>query len=188
MFHRYVLILISSLLIFLITKFIHTAIWAPYKIQHHFRKQGIKGPDYRPIFGNSAEIRRLFARAQSKSTPINHDVVHRVAPFYHEWSGTYGKTFLYWFGNRPRLAVSDQDMVKEILMNTKGLFEKNRYNPQSRLLFGQGLVGLEGEKWALHRRITIQAFNMERIKVYFLFQYSISQNMQLRKNCMKMLV
>ena len=39
-------------------------------------------------------------------------------------------------------------------------------------MFGDGLVGLSSEKWTLHRRITSQAFNMERVKViYVLFSY-----------------
>ncbi|KAJ6674414.1 CYTOCHROME P450 FAMILY 721 SUBFAMILY A POLYPEPTIDE 1 [Salix viminalis] len=117
------------------------------------------------FFGNSAEIRRLFAAAaESKSTSINHDVLHRVAPLYYEWSRKYGRTFLYWFGAKPRLAMSDPDMIKEILMNTGGSFEKVPFNPQSKVLFGGGLVGLDGERWAVHRRITNQAFNMERVK------------------------
>ncbi|KAG6773234.1 hypothetical protein POTOM_020495 [Populus tomentosa] len=140
-------------------------VWVPLRIQAHFKKQGISGPKYRFIFGNSSEIRRLFAAAtESKSTGINHDVLHRVAPLYYEWSRKYGKTFLYWFGSKPRLAMSDPDMIKEILMNTGGSFEKIPYNPQSKVLFGGGLVGLDGDKWALHRRITNQAFNMERVK------------------------
>ncbi|KAJ6874173.1 hypothetical protein NC651_032870 [Populus alba x Populus x berolinensis] len=94
-------------------------IWVPLRIQTHFKKQGISGPKYEIIFGNLAEIRRLFAAAaESKSTRINHDILHRVAPLYYEWSRKYGKTFLYWFGSKPRLAMSDPDMIKEILMNT----------------------------------------------------------------------
>ena len=61
--------------------------------------------------------------------------------------------------------MSDPDMIKEILMNTGGSFEKIPFNPQSKVLFGGGLVGLDGERWAIHRRITNQAFNMERVKV-----------------------
>lgn len=76
----------------------------------------------------------------------------------------YGKTFLYWFGSKPRLAISDPDMVKEVLMNKGGEFGKVPYNPQSKLLFGQGLVGLEGDQWAVHRRIINRGFNMELIK------------------------
>ncbi|KAJ4833945.1 hypothetical protein Tsubulata_016654, partial [Turnera subulata] len=155
---------ISNLLLVCTIKFLHSVLWVPMRIQRHFKKQGISGPDYRPIFGNSAEIRRLFAEAQSKSTPLDHYVVSRVAPFYHHWSRRYGKTFLYWFGSTPRLAISDPDMIKEALMNTSGSFDTVKRNPQAKLLFGQGLVGLQGEQWAVHRRIINQAFNMERVK------------------------
>ncbi|KAK6130968.1 hypothetical protein DH2020_035294 [Rehmannia glutinosa] len=63
-----------------------------------------------------------------------------------------------------RLAVSDPDMIKEVLMNSNGLFPKVNFNPSAKILLGDGLVRLEGQKWAVHRRITSQAFNMERVK------------------------
>nr|TKS15953.1 cytochrome P450 734A1-like [Populus alba] len=150
-----------------IFKFIHSVIWVPWKTQVYFRKQGISGPNYRPIFGNTPEYRRLFSEVRSKPMPFNHDIVHRVAPFYCEWSRKYGKTFLYWFGTKPTLAISDPDMIKEVLMNTgDGSFQKARNNPLAKLLFGQGLNGLDGEEWALHRRIANQAFMIERVKCW----------------------
>lgn len=105
--------------------------------------------------------------AEAEAEPISfvsHEIVHRVMPHYYNWSTLYGKTFLYWFGPKPRLAVADPDMIKEILLNNTGSYEKVKFNPLSKLLFGEGLVRLSGEKWAVHRRITSQAFNMERIK------------------------
>lgn len=163
-------ILILVLVAFLwicILKFVYTIIWIPWRVQTHFKKQGVMGPGYRPIFGNSAEIRQLFAEAQSKPAPPlhHHDVLHRVAPFYYRWSNLYGEPFLYWFGSKPRLGISDLDMIKEVAMNTGGSFGKIGFNPMSRTLFGQGLVGLKGEEWAFHRRIANQAFSMERVKV-----------------------
>ncbi|XP_027149462.1 cytochrome P450 734A1-like [Coffea eugenioides] len=160
------LLLILVLLISFILKFVYSIIWVPLKIQRHFRKQGIEGPDYHPIFGNTAEIRRRMI-AEAEAEPISfvsHEIVHRVMPHYYNWSTLYGKTFLYWFGPKPRLAVADPDMIKEILLNNTGSYEKVKFNPLSKLLFGEGLVRLSGEKWAVHRRITSQAFNMERIK------------------------
>lgn len=163
------LLLLAVIFIVIITsllKFVYSFIWVPHRIQRHFKEQGVGGPGYRLITGNSAEIRRLFIEAQSKPiSPIHHDILHRTAPLYHEWSRMYGKTFLYWFGSKPRLAISDPDMIKEVLMDTSGSFEKIGFNPLSRQLFGQGLVGLTGDKWAIHRRISNQAFNMERVKV-----------------------
>ncbi|KAH8488205.1 hypothetical protein Peur_060058 [Populus x canadensis] len=150
-----------------VLRLIHSMIWVPWRIHVHFRKQGISGPNYRPIFGNTEEYRNSFTEARKKTMPFNHNIVHRVTPFYHEWSRKYGKTFLYWFGVIPILATADLDMIKDIFMNTGGgSFEKVRLNPQAKLLFGQGLNGLVGEEWALHRRIANQAFMMERIKCW----------------------
>lgn len=161
------LTVILSVIITSLLKFVYSFIWIPHRIQRHFKEQGVSGPGYRLITGNSAEIRRLFIEAQSKPiSPVDHDILHRTAPLYHNWSRMYGKTFLYWFGSKPRLAISDPDMIKEVLTDTSGSFDKIGFNPLSRQLFGQGLVGLTGDKWSIHRRITNQAFNMERVKAW----------------------
>lgn len=107
----------------------------------------------------------MVGEAQAKRTTLCHDITHRLIPFYYEWSETYGKTFLYWFGTRPRLAISEPDMVKEVLLNTSGSFDKIDANPLSRILIGEGSGGLKGQKWAIHRKITNQAFPMEKVKV-----------------------
>lgn len=39
-----------------------------------------------------------------------------VIPHYYSWSTLNGKTFLYWFGAKPRLAIADPDLIKEILI------------------------------------------------------------------------
>lgn len=160
------LVMISLLLlsIFLL-KFVQTNFWVPWRIQKHLNKQGIQGPAYRLIFGNLKEIGRMINQAESKSMPFNHDILNRVAPHYHKWSSMYGKTFLFWYGSDPTLTVADPELIKQVLPNSNLTFEKLGFNPLSKQLFGQGLVGLTGAKWAVHRKIAIQAFNMERVKV-----------------------
>lgn len=108
----------------------------------------------------------MISVAESRPMSMSNDIVHRVMPHYYHWSTVYGKNFLYWFGPKHRLAVADPDMIKEILLNTNGSFQKVPFNPLTKLLFGEGLVGLMGEQWAVHRRITSQAFNMERVKAW----------------------
>ncbi|XP_062097396.1 cytochrome P450 734A6 isoform X2 [Humulus lupulus] len=160
-----ILIMLMILLLFVtLAKFAYSTIWVPLKIQRQFHNQGVSGPGYRLLFGNTAQIRRLFTEIQTKSTLIDNDVLPFVSPFYHKWSRMYGKTFLYWFGPKPRLAIADPELIKEVLMNTSGLFGKVGFNPSNKQLFGQGLVGLEGDSWAIHRRIANQAFSMERVK------------------------
>ncbi|RHN48282.1 putative cytochrome P450 [Medicago truncatula] len=158
-----VTILVLVVLYYLL-KTLHSIFYVPYKIQQHFRNQGISGPTYRPIFGNSSEIKRLYAETKSESNPFDHDILKRVVPFYNRWSCMYGKTFLYWFGSTPRLAISDPDLIKEVLVTNCVEYGKVPYNPQSKLLFGQGLVGLQGDQWNFHRRIFNLAFNTEILK------------------------
>ncbi|KAL8145055.1 hypothetical protein AgCh_003319 [Apium graveolens] len=109
----------------------------------------------------------MTEEAQSKSIScLNHDIVHRVSPDYYQWSAKYGKTFLCWFGTTPRLVLADPDMIKEALLNTTDIVDRDSFNPSSRPLFGQGLTGLMGHKWAAHRKIVTAAFNMQNIKAW----------------------
>nr|GEY58092.1 cytochrome P450 734A1 [Tanacetum cinerariifolium] len=135
-------LLVPIILLTLTTFFNYTL--TPLRIQHHFKKQGIGGPSYRPVFGNSAAIRcRMIADAQTEAShfSFNHnEVVQRVMPHYYNWSKAYGSPFLYWFGTKARLAISDPDMIKEILVSKAGSFEKPPSNPAFKGLFGEGLV------------------------------------------------
>lgn len=159
MFHLFALLLL--LFIYLIRKHI----WIPYRIQTHFARQGVRGPPRNPLSGNARHVRDLIAQAQSEPTrPFAHDIVGRVQPHYRLWAEKYGRTFLFWFGPTPRLAVSDPDAIKLVLTDP-GCFVKVGFNPLSRQLFGEGLVALKGDKWAQRRKILSPAFNMERVKV-----------------------
>lgn len=55
------------------------------------------------------------------------------------------------------------DLVREVLSNKFGHFEKSRMNPLARLL-ATGLASYEGEQWAKHRRILNPAFHLEKLK------------------------
>ncbi|XP_020590477.1 cytochrome P450 734A1-like [Phalaenopsis equestris] len=143
-------------------------LWIPRRTQLHFRRQGITGPPYRPFIGNAGDIRKLAAAALSQPMPkLCHDILWRVDPRYALWSAAHGKTFLFWFGTRPRLAFAEPEMVKEVLLNTGGgggEFERMQETPIVKYLLGDGLFRLRGPKWAKHRRIISPAFNMERVK------------------------
>ncbi|XP_062024145.1 cytochrome P450 734A1-like [Rosa rugosa] len=158
------LLLLFVLPLIFILKFVYSTILVPWRTRNHFLKQGIDGPAYRPIIGNSAEIRLMFKEAQSKRVPFDHNVLGRTLPFYPSWSKVYGKNFLYWFGSKPRLAIADPEMIKQVLINTSGSFQRVPLTPSSRVLFGDGLPALEGERWAFHRKIVNQAFKMERVE------------------------
>ncbi|CAJ2632883.1 unnamed protein product [Trifolium pratense] len=55
-------------------------------------------------------------------------------------------------------------MIKEVLVTKCGEYGRIPYNPQAKLLYGQGLPGLQGDQWNFHRMIINLAFNMELVK------------------------
>lgn len=73
---------------------------------------------------------------------------------------------MFWAGTRPRLIVMDPKMMKEILSNRQGHFQKPPINPLI-LIIAKGLAALEGEEWAKHRRILNPAFHVDKLKVPF---------------------
>ncbi|XP_012071804.2 cytochrome P450 734A1-like [Jatropha curcas] len=159
----FIFVMILAILFLYLLKLVYSILWVPHKTQRHFRKQGIQGPDYRPIIGNSSEMKLKREEAKSKVSD-DHSILNRVVPAYSTWSRMYGKNYLYWFGTKPRLAIADPGMIKEVLMNTGGLYERLDNDPLSKQLLGEGLPELRGEKWAVHRRISNLALNLEQVK------------------------
>lgn len=72
-----------------------------------------------------------------------------------------------WFGPVPRVIITNPEQVKEIFSKF-GNFRKPQLNPLVNYLLS-GLVKLEDDKWAMHRKIINPAFHMEKLKVLYIF-------------------
>lgn len=169
----YLLILAAIVVIFLVLKSIYNGILFPFMVKKRFNQQGIRGPEYRPVYGNSDEIRRKFDDTlKKKPAKFSHEtVVQRADPFCEEWFGKCGngktRAFVFCHGSIPRLALLDPEMIKEVMLNKSGHVAKAKMPPSASQLFGKGLVDLHGHKWAFHRKIANRAFFIDRIKVIF---------------------
>ncbi|KAK6134441.1 hypothetical protein DH2020_031820 [Rehmannia glutinosa] len=73
-----------------------------------------------------------------------------------------GENSFMWFGPSPRLNIADPQLMKEI-MTRHDLFHKPLPDPIGHTVAG-GLLFLEDEKWAKHRKIINPAFHMEKLK------------------------
>jgi len=149
---------------FLLLKIATLIWWKPLQIKRYFESQGIRGPPYRLLYGNAADIHRMNTQAKSTPMPWSHDIVARVLPHYHHWTKTYGEDFIFWFGPKAILNVPQPELIKEILSNKFGHYEKLSGNPLVRKWIGLGLAGLEGEKWVQHRKIVGPAFHLDLLK------------------------
>ncbi|KAJ3685050.1 hypothetical protein LUZ61_014214 [Rhynchospora tenuis] len=140
--------------------------WAwlrPMRLDRALRKQGLRGTVYRPLPGDLKENARLSKEARAKPMPLSHDITPRVAPLIHRTMKEFGKQSITWVGPNPRVTIMDPELVKEILSNKFGHFERQKPSRLGRLL-ADGLANHDGEKWAKHRRILNPAFHVEKLK------------------------
>ncbi|MBA0827648.1 hypothetical protein Goarm_012410 [Gossypium armourianum] len=145
-------------------KFLYDYLWIPLRIQHMLNSQGIKGPPYRFIHGNNKEIAKMRQEASIKPMALTHDIFPKVQPQIYSWINKYGRNYLYWNGVRAELVISEPELVREILKNSEKTFPKRKPTIYLSKLLGNGLVTVEGEKWAKQRKLANYAFHGESLK------------------------
>ncbi|KAJ3681268.1 hypothetical protein LUZ60_015757 [Juncus effusus] len=158
---------IGALSLFLLWGALRTLEWAwftPKRLDRALRKQGLKGRTYRSISGDINENSRLNKEARTKPMSLSHDIIPRVQPFLSRTMKEYGKFSITWIGPNPRVTIPDSELVREVLSNKFGHFEKPKFGRGLGKLLADGLVTYEGEKWAEHRRILNPAFHFEKLK------------------------
>lgn len=86
-----VLVFLSSLTIYSLLKFFHKTWWLPNRIKRVMSSQGISGPPYRFVHGNTKEIAHIKDQAKtSLFTGISHDIYPRIQPQFVIWFRLYG--------------------------------------------------------------------------------------------------
>ncbi|KAJ9168028.1 hypothetical protein P3X46_019605 [Hevea brasiliensis] len=106
---------------------------------------------------------RLITEAWSKPINLTHQIAQRVDPLTLNTVRKYGKISMYWYGTTPRLIISDPELMREVLSNKLGNFEKPPLNPLVPSI-AKGVTELQGEKWVEHRRVINPAFQLEKLK------------------------
>ncbi|URD80901.1 cytochrome P450 [Musa troglodytarum] len=140
--------------------------WRPYATTMAFRKQGVGGPGYKFWSGSNEELKSMQREAMQLVLDNHcHDITLRVQPQYRKWISQYGDVILFWFGPKPRLLISDPEMVKQVLANKFGFYHKPEVPSAIWALLGKGLVLVEGSEWARHRRVVNPAFKMDKLKL-----------------------
>ncbi|KAJ4780787.1 Cytochrome P450 [Rhynchospora pubera] len=153
----------SLLLLWGATRALEWAWLKPRRFEQAMRKQGLCGTVYRSLAGDLKEIIRLNKEARATPMQFSHDIAPRISHFQYRTIKQFGKLSFTWFGPYPRITVMDSGLVREILSNKVGHFEKENFSRLGQLL-AAGLANYGGEKWAKHRRILNPAFQVEKLK------------------------
>ncbi|KAK9934910.1 hypothetical protein M0R45_022036 [Rubus argutus] len=153
------------LLLLALIKILYKQWWIPTRIKKTMNLQGVKGPPYRLIHGNTKEISNMIKEAMSRPKSLSHDILTQIYPHIHSWSKKYeGKTYLQWYGSQAQLIVMDTELCKEILNDKDRVYRKPKKEGFALRLQGNGLPGIEGEKWSKVRKISMHAFHGESLK------------------------
>ncbi|KAK9934960.1 hypothetical protein M0R45_022080 [Rubus argutus] len=158
----------SFLCVFLVLALItifHKLWWTPNRIQKLMASQGIKGPSYRFIHGNTKEISKMKKEAMSTSlTNFSHDIFSRVQPHILLWNKSCGKNFVQWYGCQVQLVISEPELIKEIL-NKKDTYPKRKLLPLMKKIFGEGVATTTNpQKWEKLRKLADHAFHGDSLK------------------------
>ncbi|NP_001141098.2 Cytochrome P450 72A14 [Zea mays] len=138
--------------------------WRPRRLARALRSQGLCGTSYRSLAGDAPLTEELNREARSRPLPLGcHDVAPRAMPLFHQTMKEHGKTSITWFGPVPRVTITKPELVREVLSNKFGHYEKLKLRKLQRMLHN-GLGSHEGDKWAKHRRIINPAFHLEKLK------------------------
>ncbi|KAI3954484.1 hypothetical protein MKW92_053469 [Papaver armeniacum] len=152
-------------LLLILIKFLHKVWWNPIQITKIFSAQGIKGPPYKFLHGNTKEIYKTLYETRSKPMKdLSHQIFPYLQPFQHSCIKDYGKNFLCWIGSKPQLFITEMELVKEILNNKDGAYPKYKAEGYTKKLLGDGLVTTEGNKWVKQRKLANHAFHAESLK------------------------
>ncbi|XP_055809866.1 cytochrome P450 CYP749A22-like [Solanum dulcamara] len=156
--------LFISLLVILI-RIIKKLWWTPFHVQFMMRSQGIQGPPYKFLHGNTKEIVEMKKDSINNAMDhLSHDIFPRILPHIFSWKKLYGANFLYWYGLQPELVVTEPELVKEILSNRNNNYPKIDLEGFSKKLFGDGVASSKGEKWVKMRKLANRVFHGESLK------------------------
>ncbi|XP_071690144.1 cytochrome P450 CYP749A22-like [Rutidosis leptorrhynchoides] len=155
---------LCSIICLTVFKFFHKFWWVPMQFKHVMRSQGISGPSYSFIHGNTKQITTMKIKSTSLPMEISNYILPRVQPHLHTWFQLYGKKFMYWRGPQPELVVAEPEVVKEIMSDKANSTRKPVFAYSVRKIIGEGIISSEGEKWAKQRKLATHAFNGERLK------------------------
>ncbi|PQQ04530.1 cytochrome P450 CYP749A22 [Prunus yedoensis var. nudiflora] len=152
---RGLVIIVSSflclLLVLVLIKILHKLWWAPARLQKQMALQGIKGPPYRLIHGNTKYISNMIKEAMSKPKSLS--------------SSQEGRTIFSGMVSKAQLVITEPELCKEILNNKDKAYPKREPESFVKKLLGDGLVTTaEGEKWAKMRKLATHAFHGESLK------------------------
>ncbi|XP_057796016.1 cytochrome P450 CYP72A219-like [Salvia miltiorrhiza] len=134
----------------------------PRKIEKFLREQGLSGNPYKLIVGDMKDFMKCMNEEEPKSFEISDAHMPHVVPYEHRIISKYGANCFYWLGPWARLAVTDPELIKEIVRRYD-VFARP-FPELNRILGVAGILCVEGQEWVKRRKILDHAFHLDKLK------------------------
>ncbi|KAM3301987.1 hypothetical protein P3S67_016489 [Capsicum chacoense] len=156
-------ICIAILLLYYTWRVLNWAWFSPKRLENCLRQRSLKGNPYKFLYGDLNELTKSLVEATSKPINLSDDIAQRLIPYFLNATNKNGKSSFAWLRTDPVILITDPEHVKEILTKSNVYQKQTHPNPFSKLL-NYGLVCLEEDKWAKHRKIINPAFHVDKLK------------------------
>ncbi|KAK6934855.1 hypothetical protein RJ641_035010 [Dillenia turbinata] len=110
-----------------------------HRLQSFMRSQGIRGPAYGFIYGNTKAISSIRKESMSKLMDLSQNILPRPLPLVHTWTKLYD-------GHQAKLITLDSEIIRDVLNNKDGAYQKPKTQGFSEKLFGDGLGASDSGK------------------------------------------
>lgn len=128
--------------------------------------RSLPGPDGLPLLGNMLQL----------DLEHLHSVLER-------WADTYGPMYTFHIANRPVVAISDTDLINEVLRKRPSNYRRlDSIEPVLREMGINGVFSAEGEQWFRQRRTAMQALNTAHLRNFFPTLIKVTRRLQERWN------
>ncbi|KAI5066385.1 hypothetical protein GOP47_0019009 [Adiantum capillus-veneris] len=137
----------------------------PRRAKRIFEAQGFTCLPFRFLFGNLPELGSIMLETHSRPmSHISHDIGRHAFPYYYRWTEQYGDRCVYFHGSEARTFLSNPVQLKEVLSTKFSQYPRLLRRPDMVNIVDDAVLQLDGERWALHRRILNPGFFVEKLK------------------------
>jgi len=97
------------------------------------------------------------------------------------WAGTYGTFFKFRIAHKPVVAVSDADLINEVLRKRPAAYRRlAAIEPVLKEMGIDGVFSAEGEQWVRQRRTAMQALNNAHLRNFFPTLVKVTERLKKR--------
>lgn len=130
----------------------------------HRTWKDLPGPEGLPLLGNMLQL--------------DLKQLHRTLE---TWAGTYGPLYKFAIANKPVVAVSDTDLINEVLRKRPAAYRRlASIEPVLKEMGINGVFSAEGDQWIRQRRTAMQALNTAHLRNFFPTLVKVTQRLHQR--------